>query len=53
MTKQQLLDEIKELKECLAWYIKEDDVQEGDPHNQYWIDGKYRAMKALGIEIEE
>lgn len=44
---------IKELEEMLKWYIEEDEIHEGDPENQYWIDGKHKAMKLLGMEIEE
>lgn len=48
-----LLARINELEEMLKWYIEEDEINEGDPDNQYWIDGKHRAMKLLGMEIEE
>lgn len=44
---------IEELEEMLKWYIEEDEIHEGDPENQYWIDGKHKAMKLLGMEIEE
>lgn len=44
---------IQELEEMLRWYIEEDEIHEGDPENQYWIDGKHTAMKLLGMEIEE
>lgn len=44
---------IEELEEMLKWYIEEDEINEGDPENQYWIDGKHKAMKLLGMEIEE
>jgi hypothetical protein len=44
---------IEELEEMLKWYIEEDEIHEGDPDNQYWIDGKHKAMKLLGMEIEE
>jgi hypothetical protein len=33
---------IKELTECLEWYVKEDDVIEGDPENSYWLNGKQK-----------
>lgn len=41
------------LEEMLKWYVEEDEIHEGDPENQYWIDGKHKAMKLLGMEIEE
>lgn len=44
---------IEELEEMLKWYVEEDEIHEGDPDNQYWIDGKHKAMKLLGMEIEE
>ena len=44
---------IEKLEEMLKWYIEEDEIHEGDPENQYWIDGKHKAMKLLGIEVEE
>ena len=44
---------IEELEEMLKWYIEEDEIHEGDPENQYWIDGKHKAMKLLGMEIGE
>lgn len=43
---------IKELEEMLRWYVEEDEVDEGDPENEYWVDGKHKAMKLLGMEIE-
>lgn len=44
---------IEGLEEKLKWYIEEDEIHEGDPENQYWIDGKHKAMKLLGMEVEE
>ncbi len=44
---------IDELEEMLKWYVEEDEIHEGDPENQYWIDGKHKAMKLLGMEVEE
>lgn len=44
---------IEELEEMLKWYAEEDEIHEGDPDNQYWIDGKHKAMKLLGMEIGE
>jgi hypothetical protein len=48
-----MLNRIDDLEEMLRWYVEEDEINEGDPENQYWIDGKHKAMKLLGIEIEE
>lgn len=39
---------IKALEEILQWYVDEDEIHEGDPENQYWIDGKHKAIKLLG-----
>jgi hypothetical protein len=36
-----------ELAERLQWFIDEDDTNEGDPDNAYWIKGKHRALDAL------
>lgn len=44
---------IEELEEMLLWYVEEDEIHEGDHENQYWIDGKHKAMKLLGMGIEE
>ena len=44
---------IKELEEMLSWYVEEDEINEGDPDNEYWIQGKHKAMKLLGMEIDE
>lgn len=38
---------IEKLEEMLQWYVDEDEIHEGDPENQYWIDGKHKAMKLL------
>lgn len=48
-----MLHRIDELEDMLRWYVQEDEIHEGDPENQYWIDGKHKAMKLLGMEIEE
>lgn len=50
---EEALEKVKELEEMLRWYVEEDEIHEGDPDNQYWIDGKHKAMKLLGMEIEE
>lgn len=47
-----LENRIKELEESLRWYIDEDEINEGDPSNEYWVAGKYTAMELLGMEIE-
>lgn len=44
---------IKEIEEMLRWYVEEDEINEGDPENEYWVQGKHKAMKILGREIEE
>lgn len=46
-------DYVKELEEILRWYIEEDEINECDPENQYWIDGKHKAMRLLGMPVEE
>lgn len=48
-----LVEYVSELEEMLKWYVEEDEINEGDPDNQYWIDGKHKAMKLLGMEIGE
>lgn len=44
---------IRELEEMLRWYIEEDEINECDPENQYWIDGKHKAMRLLGMQVEQ
>ena len=39
---------IKALEEMLQWYVDEDEINEGDPENEYWIDGKNKAIALLG-----
>lgn len=39
-----------EALEALKWYVENDDVDLGDPENKFWIEGKQRAEKILGIE---
>ena len=44
-----------ELKECLRWYVENDDTNEGgkwEESNAPWLEGKRRAMRALGMEEE-
>ena len=38
---------IKELTECLEWYVEDDDVIEGDSENSYWLKGKAKAISVL------
>lgn len=38
---------VVELIHCLEWYVKEDDVIETDEENDYWIQGKNRAIAAI------
>lgn len=38
---------MNEVVMCLTWYINNDDTNENDESNQYWLDGKQRAEKAL------
>jgi hypothetical protein len=47
-----LEDRIKELEEALRWYIDEDEINEHDPDNEYWVAGKYAAMELLGMEVD-
>lgn len=42
-----------ELTECLRWYVENDDTNEGskwEESNAQWLEGKRRAMRALGME---
>lgn len=48
-----MLNRIDDLEEMLKWYVEEDEIHEGDPENQYWIDGKHKAMKLLGMDVGE
>ena len=44
-----------ELKECLRWYVEKDETNEGgkwDEINEFWIAGKRRAQRILGMEIK-
>jgi len=45
-----LLAEADEMEGCLLWYVREDDTNEGMPSNEFWIEGKRRAMRALKME---
>lgn len=42
-----------ELVEALKWYVAEDDINEGDPENEYWIAGKNRAKEVLRMVEQE
>lgn len=51
----ELNKENQELRECLQWYIENDDTNEGGMWakiNAEWLHGKRRAMRALGMETE-
>ena len=42
---------IEQLAEMLQWYVDEDEINEGDPDNEYWVEGKHKAIKLLeGLE---
>lgn len=38
---------IDDLIEMLQWYVDTDEVNESDEENQYWVEGKQRAIKLL------
>lgn len=40
-------DVFDQLAECLQWYVENDDVNLGDPDNEYWITGYANAVKLL------
>lgn len=47
------LERVTELTECLRWYVQNDETQEGgtwEESNGFWLRGKRRAMRALGME---
>ncbi len=48
-----IIEKIDELESCLRWYVEEDDTIMNQPSNEHWIKGKHRAMRALGMEVEE
>ena len=39
----------KALRDCLAWYVQEDDVVESMSGNEYWADGLNKAREALAM----
>lgn len=43
---------VKELVDCLEWYVENDDTN-NYPNNEFWIDGLERARKALEIYNSE
>ena len=48
-----LRKENTELIELLRWYVENDDTNEGgkwEEANSHWLEGKRRAMRALGME---
>jgi len=47
-----ILAKIEELESCLRWYVEEDDTNMTQSGNEHWIEGKHRAMRALGMEVE-
>jgi hypothetical protein len=47
-----IIEKIEELESCLRWYVEEDDTNMTQPGNERWIEGKHRAMRALGMEVE-
>jgi len=47
-----LLAEADEMEGCLIWYVREDDTNMGNPQNEFWIEGKRRALRALKMEQE-
>jgi hypothetical protein len=42
-----------ELVEALKWYVAEDEINEGDPENEYWVAGKKRAQDLLKMVERE
>lgn len=44
---------IEALEEILRWYVEEDEINEWQEGNEYWVEGKHKAMRLLGMEIEE
>jgi len=42
-----------ELVEALKWYVAEDDINESDPENEYWVAGKKRAQEILKMVEQE
>lgn len=38
---------IDELVQSLQWYVDEDEINEGQEGNEYWLDGKHEAEALL------
>lgn len=49
---ERLRNERDELRACLLWYVENDDTNDSE-YNREWLNGKRRAMKALGIRGDE
>jgi len=47
----ELWEENKKLRECLRWYVDNDDTNQSED-NKHWFDGKRRAMVVLGMEVD-
>jgi hypothetical protein len=47
---ERLLAREARLREALQWYVDNDDTNEADPENAFWIEGRDRARAALGEE---
>jgi hypothetical protein len=41
------LRQVAVLREALSWYVKEDDVDESNLDDRYWVAGKRRAIQIL------
>ena len=48
----ELKKERDELRECLRWYVENDDTNQSED-NKSWLDGKRRAMIVLGMEVDD
>lgn len=40
-------DAAADLLKALTWYVKNDDTNEDDPMNKFWIDGKNAGRAAI------
>lgn len=49
---ERLQNERDELRACLHWYVENDDTNDAE-YNAPWLKGKRRAMKALGMKVDE
>lgn len=53
MTKKELEEENRQLREILSWYVEEDDVVESDrmfSFNKHWIEQRHKALRLLGAK---